>query len=102
MVNTCGFIDNAKEESIDSILEMVSYKEDSDKKVVVTGCLGQRYPEQLSAEIPEVDAIIGLSEYERMTDILGDLVKDQAPQAPRVEVQASRPSRIPRRDRDCA
>ena len=67
MVNTCGFIEAAKEESIDHILEACEQKEnDLGKKVVVAGCLGQRYPAELAAEIPAIDAIVGLSEYHRM------------------------------------
>jgi len=65
VVNTCGFINRAKEESIQTILEMCDLKGRSErpKKVVVTGCLGQRYGMDLRAEVPEVDAIIGLGEY---------------------------------------
>ena len=91
MVNTCGFIDNAKEESIDSILEMVGHKERNPaQRVVVTGCLGQRYPEELSREIPEVDAIVGLSEYGRLAEILTELVeasRDEQPGEQRIEVR---------------
>ena len=75
MVNTCGFIESAKQESIDTILGLVEYKEaDPAKRVVVAGCLGQRYPEELHREIPEIDAIVGLSEYSRMPAILRELV----------------------------
>lgn len=75
MVNTCSFIESAKEESVDHILEVAAYKEgDPGKKVVVAGCLGQRYPEELLAEVPEIDAIVGLSEYSRIGEILADLV----------------------------
>ena len=60
IVNTCGFIDAAKEESIDTILESVEYKKNGKcKKVLLSGCLAQRYPEELIKEIPEVDGIIG-------------------------------------------
>ena len=63
MVNTCGFIESAKEESINAILDLVRLKEDDPaKRVVVAGCLGQRYPEELAEEIPEIDAIVGMSE----------------------------------------
>lgn len=61
IVNTCAFIEDSKKESIDSILEMIDYKEDGTlKKVVVTGCLAQRYADEVFSEIPEVDAVIGL------------------------------------------
>lgn len=87
MVNTCGFIDAAKEESIQSILEMCAHKEeDPAKRVVVVGCLGQRYPGELMKEIPEIDAIIGLAEYGRMSQILTELVGEARPA--RVEVSA--------------
>lgn len=89
MVNTCGFIDAAKAESIDNILELCGYKEDDPgKRVVVAGCLGQRYPEELTKEVPEIDAIIGLSEYDRMADILSELVGEARVSQPRVEVKA--------------
>lgn len=77
MVNTCGFIEAAKQESIDHILELTSFKEeDPAKRVVVAGCLGQRYPDELKSEIPEIDAIVGLSEYSRMPEILTELVTE--------------------------
>lgn len=60
VVNTCGFIDNAKKESIDTILEMVDLKEKGLlEKVVVTGCLSQRYSDELEVELPEVDTFLG-------------------------------------------
>ena len=77
VVNTCGFIDNAKEESIQAILEACGHKEDDpSKKVVVAGCLGQRYNEELREQIPEVDAIVGLGEYEHIGTVLEDLERD--------------------------
>ncbi len=60
VVNTCAFIDNAKEESVDAILEMAQLKRDGKaKKLIVTGCLAERYREQLKKEIPEIDACLG-------------------------------------------
>ncbi|WP_457624122.1 30S ribosomal protein S12 methylthiotransferase RimO [Persephonella sp.] len=70
MVNTCGFIDAAKEESIDTILEVARYKEQG-KKIVVTGCLVQRYKEELEKEIPEVDMFIDLKEELLIPEKLG-------------------------------
>src|SRR5215208_7554749 len=58
VVNTCAFIDNAKQESIDAILEMAQHKRDG-KRLVVTGCLGERYRDELKKEIPEIDAVLG-------------------------------------------
>ena len=61
IVNTCGFIEGAKRESIDAILEMVDLKDDGIlKKIIVTGCLAQRYADEVFAEIPEVDGVIGI------------------------------------------
>src|SRR5215203_4682096 len=63
MVNTCGFIGAAKEESIDTIVEMGRLKESGSlKKLVVAGCLSQRYPTELAAELSEVDLFIGTGE----------------------------------------
>ena len=63
VVNTCGFIDKAKQESIDTILEMARYKETGNcRRLVVTGCLAQRYSEKIAKELPEVDAVIGLDQ----------------------------------------
>lgn len=61
LINTCGFIESSKKESIENILEMLSYK----KKVVVTGCLVERYLDELKKEIPEVDLYIPIREYEK-------------------------------------
>ena len=69
-VNTCGFIESAKEESIDAIFEMAQYKKRGNKKLFVTGCLAQRYPEALMSEIPEIDGILGVAEYARLFDML--------------------------------
>jgi len=63
VVNTCGFIDKAKQESIDTILEMAGYKERGRcRRLIVAGCLAQRYAAELAREIPEVDAVIGLDQ----------------------------------------
>jgi ribosomal protein S12 methylthiotransferase len=72
IVNTCGFIDNAKEESIETILEMAQYKEKNCKALIVTGCLSQRYKEEVIKEIPEVDAVLGTTNY---MDIAGVIEK---------------------------
>ncbi len=71
VVNTCGFIGPAKEESIDTILEMAEFKESgSCKRLVVSGCLSQRYPGELAAEMPEVDHFLGSSDMLRLGDVL--------------------------------
>lgn len=69
IVNTCGFIESAKQESIDNILEIAQYKKDGSLKyLIVSGCLAQRYSEELLESLPEVDGIIG-------TDCLTDIAK---------------------------
>lgn len=71
MVNTCGFIEAAKEESIDAILEMAEYKKTGRCKVlVVTGCLAQRYEQSLLEEIPEIDLLMGVNQYEQLADAI--------------------------------
>ena len=71
IVNTCGFIDAAKEESIDTILEAVEYKNEGRcKKVLLSGCLAQRYPEELLKEIPEIDGIIGTGNINYINELL--------------------------------
>ncbi len=69
LVNTCGFIDDAKRESIESILEVVEAKKNGNvRSLVVTGCMAQAYAEDLRREIPEIDAFVGLDELERITE----------------------------------
>ena len=71
VVNTCSFIEPAKKESLDAILEAASYKERGVcEKLVVAGCLSQRYPKELSDQMPEVDHFLGTGEYARIADIL--------------------------------
>src|SRR5437773_9777245 len=77
VVNTCAFIDNAKEESIDAILEMARLKRDgSCKSLIVTGCLAERYREQLKREIPEIDACLGTGE---VPEIVGAIERSTRP-----------------------
>ena len=71
VVNTCCFIHDAKQESIDTILEMAEYKKEGNlQALIVTGCLAERYKEEILAEIPEVDAIIGTTGYEKIVEAL--------------------------------
>jgi ribosomal protein S12 methylthiotransferase len=71
VVNTCAFIDNAKQESIDAILEMAQHKRDGTcSRLVVTGCLAERYRDELKKEIPEIDALIGTGELPDIVDAL--------------------------------
>lgn len=71
IVNTCGFIESAKEESINTILQMAEYKKSgSCKYIIVTGCLSQRYAEELFNELPEADAIAGVEVYDEIGGII--------------------------------
>jgi ribosomal protein S12 methylthiotransferase len=74
-VNTCGFINPAKEESINTILEMAEYKQKHLKKLIVIGCLSQRYKKDLIDELPEVDRFIGVSEYGKLDEILSEVLE---------------------------
>jgi ribosomal protein S12 methylthiotransferase len=71
VVNTCAFIDAAKEESVDTILEMAEYKKANKAKLVVTGCLAQRYSDDLVKDIPEIDHILGSSDFQSISKLLG-------------------------------
>ncbi len=70
VVNTCAFIKDAKEESIGAIFDMAGIKKNSGQLLVVTGCLPQRYADELYDEIPEVDAFLGVNDYENINDVL--------------------------------
>ncbi|MEM7676242.1 MAG: 30S ribosomal protein S12 methylthiotransferase RimO [Myxococcota bacterium] len=77
VVNTCGFIEDAKKESIDVIMEMAHYRTNGEaKKLIVTGCLAQRYPDALRDEIPEIDALLGNGEYQTVADVARDAVAE--------------------------
>lgn len=72
IVNTCAFIDKAKQESIDTILEMVEHKKNGTcRRLVVTGCMGERYREELRAQIPEIDAVLGTGEVPDIVAAIG-------------------------------
>lgn len=76
IVNTCGFIESAKEESINEILEIAQAKQEAQLKyLIVTGCLSQRYSADLKKEMPEVDAFLGTSTFESIFEIIGDVSK---------------------------
>ncbi len=70
LLNTCGFITAAKEEAIEWLNELITLKEEGTiKHIVVTGCLSERYRDEFVEEFPEVDAVVGISEYERIADV---------------------------------
>ncbi len=81
VVNTCGFIDSAKSEAIDQILQMAALKERGEiKKILVTGCLSQRYGAEILAELPEVDGILGCGSYVDIVDALEEVLAGGKPQ----------------------
>src|SRR5207244_8934620 len=72
VVNTCAFIDKAKQESIDAILEMAQHKKDgSCRRLIVTGCLAERYRDELREQIPEIDAVLGTGEVPDIVKAIG-------------------------------
>lgn len=79
VVNTCCFIHDAREESIQTILDMAKYRTDGRAKaLVVTGCLAQRYQEEIRQEIPEVDAVLGTASYDEIADALDEVLRGHA------------------------
>ena len=76
VVNTCCFINDAKEESIQTILEMAEYKKDgSIKALIVTGCLAQRYKQEIMDEIEEVDAVLGTTSYDKIVEVINEALQ---------------------------
>ncbi len=79
IVNTCGFIDAAKQEAIENILEMAQLKEEGVvKKIIVTGCLAQRYKEEILSEIPEIDAVVGIGANGSIADIVKRVIEGES------------------------
>jgi len=80
VVNTCAFIDQAKEESVNAILEMAQLKQNGTcKRLVVTGCLGERYRDKLKAEIPEIDVVLGTGDVPAIVDALNGIQPKPVP-----------------------
>lgn len=75
IVNTCGFIESAKMESIETILEMAKNKEGRCKSLIVTGCMAQRYKDELLKEMPEIDAVVGVGSYRDICNIVDRTLK---------------------------
>jgi ribosomal protein S12 methylthiotransferase len=92
VVNTCAFIDNAKQESIDAILEMASLKAAGGQRLVVTGCLAERYRDELRKEIPEIDAVLGTGEVPEILSAIGDRGPLSAPGSPATPLKLYRSS----------
>ena len=79
VINTCCFIGDAKEESVNTILEMAELKTSgSCKALIVTGCMAQRYKEEILKEIPEVDGILGTSSYDEISDVLKRVLEGES------------------------
>lgn len=85
-VNTCGFIESAKAESIETILELSGYKtEGKCKMLIVTGCLAERYAEELKQEIPEIDVFVGTGSFDEIIPIIDKALKKESTQGALIE-----------------
>ena len=94
VINTCGFINDAKKESIERIFELAQYKENG-RKLIVSGCLSERYHRDLMEEMPEADAFIGVNEYQQLPEIITEISK-KTDRADYVSGCAGRLGRLPR------
>ena len=100
-MNTCAFIDSAKQESIDTILEMAQHKKDGAcRRLIVTGCLPERYRDELKAQIPEIDAVLGTGEVPEIVGAIGGRLRaegfgEQAARGALRFRRARRPARRP-------
>ena len=94
VVNTCGFINDAKRESIDTIFDMMPLREEG-RKLIVSGCLSQRYAEELAKEMPEVDRFIGVNDYDKLPSILKDMAEGRTSEEDRARVSCEYASAIP-------
>lgn len=78
IINTCGFIDAAKQEAIENILEMAQLKEEGTvKKIIVTGCLAQRYKDEIFSEMPEVDAVLGIGSNGDIAELVKNVIEGE-------------------------
>src|SRR5205823_810109 len=97
VVNTCSFIDTAKQESVDTILQMAQHKASAGnprgraQKLIVAGCLVERYRNQIQKNIPEVDAVVGTGELENILAAAGLHVERPVPQSSPFAILNSRP-----------
>ncbi|MEG0713012.1 MAG: 30S ribosomal protein S12 methylthiotransferase RimO, partial [Niameybacter sp.] len=77
VVNTCCFIEDAKRESIEQILDVAKYKETGAcKALIVTGCMAQRYKQEILDEMPEVDAVVGTTSYDKIVETVAEVLKE--------------------------
>lgn len=79
IVNTCAFIDDAKEESINTVLEMAEYKNDKCRYLIMTGCMAERYHDEILEELPEVDAVVGTGDYHKIAEVVKGVQKGEKP-----------------------
>ncbi len=79
IVNTCAFIDDAKEESIDTVLEMAEFKKKNCRYLIMTGCMAERYHDEIMAELPEVDAVLGTGDYHKIAEAIEELNNGKNP-----------------------
>ena len=79
VVNTCGFIEAAKEESIQTVLEMAEYKKRNCKLLIMSGCLAERYHDDILTELPEVDAVVGTGDYTKIAEVIRQAMDGEKP-----------------------
>ena len=79
IVNTCAFIDDAKEESIDTVLEMAQFKKQNCRYLIMTGCLAERYHTEIMEELPEVDAVVGTGDYHKIAEVIKEVETGEKP-----------------------
>lgn len=78
IINTCGFIESAKSEAIENILEFAELKKEGTlKKIIVTGCLSERYKDEILKELPEIDGILGCGSFDEIADVLSEVMQDK-------------------------
>ena len=80
VINTCGFIEEAKSEAIDAILDAAEQKKQRSVKIIVCGCLAQRYRREILSELPEVDALVGTTSFQKITEVAGRVLAGEHPQ----------------------
>lgn len=91
IINTCAFIQDAQEESINTIIEMGAYKQEGCcRALIVTGCLAQRYADEIFTEMPEVDAVVGTGSYEKIVEVMDALLKEQKSKVRRTDALEER------------
>ncbi len=95
IVNTCGFIEPAKKESIDTILEMAEYKKEKCRLLIASGCLAERYSDDILKELPEVDAIVGTGDYDKIAEVIKDAFKGEK-KVISGHINRTPPERLPR------